>query len=135
MKYLLISIMLIVGSASVIADDYYVFKVQSEDDTLRAGYKTKDPDESLWTPYQNKNKEHKVFYRIYVTEVQLNAGWDALAEAVKDAGKDLAKDTASESENSSIDVQALIDVIAELTGTPAGQVKSKFKNAKKEKEK
>ena len=127
-KFLLI---LIIGPALVgfsYAEDYYVFRVRAEDDKLMASFVTDKPDLPLWLTANGK----KSYYVMYVSKPQFEAGWNALAQAVKDAGKDTAEDSNSYID---IDAQALIKVIAELTGTDVNTVKQKFKAAKKTKEK
>jgi len=57
---------------------------------------------------------------------------DALDPAVVE---DFIKDKDADPDKSTIDTQAIMGVIAELTGTPIKDVKKKFKKAKKEKEK
>ena len=95
-----------------------------------AKYAVRQTPESKLMKQDNKNA-----VQILVTEAVYDAGYDALTKAEKEAYVDAVIDDTAKADNSSVDAKALIDIIAELTGTPVNEVKQKFKASKKKKEK
>ena len=133
-KIFILMIMSFVAMSSLADGMYYGFLVELDSPhTLIKDIKNMAVNQTPKSEFRKYKKDVVAF--VMVNEAVYNAGYNALSQPTKDAYVDALKDEESEADNSSIDAQALIDVIAELTGTPVGQVKSKFKAAKKDKEK
>ena len=135
MKKFLCIVMFLGLALGAFADGkYYAFRVEFKKPhkLIKAITKTavnQTPESELMT-YKGKDA-----VQILVTKSVYDAGYDALTKAEKEAYVDAVIDVEADADKGSIDSQSLIDVIAELTGTPVNEVKQKFKDAKKTKEK
>jgi len=109
MKRYFVYTLILLAAVSASATDY-VFEANTNH-VLRSDYRTTITNLPLYVVIFSKGLESEARYRVYVTEAQYNAGWDAYPQASKNAAATAGKDYWSDFDNWEGRLRATIEAL------------------------